>query len=345
MGNPSDNQNHQITELCPEKKSFNGIDLIKFICTFLVCIIHIAPFSPTVFGFAEPLNFILQKYICRLAVPFYFVSSGFFLFRKLNLECIDKNAVKDYCFRILRLFGMWSILLLASPNGHLWYLKALVFAVALLSLILYRKVKLSHILLLAIPLYLIGMLGDSYYGLVEPLKSFSVVEFIIEKYRHNFSTTRNGLFMGFIFVFIGALFAHKKISMKTKTAFLGFAVSISLMLIEVILLNRYSIPRTTNMYFFLVPATVFFFGIALNINLKDRKIYKKLRTIGMLIYYLHLLVNSLTGQVFVLIKEHTGIDLSVYSFVTTVIIVTALAALIESLSRKEKFKWLQWLYC
>lgn len=327
-----------------DQKSYNCIDLLKFCCAILVCIIHITPFPTDLFEAAETLNIILQKYICRLAVPFFFVSSGFFLFRKTEPYNPDKNRIKDYCFKLLRIFGIWSILLCTDTVNHLWYLKALLFAVVLLSLMLHRKIRLSSILLIAIPLYIIGLLGDSYYGLTQHLRGFAAIDFVIEKYGQIFSTTRNGLFMGFIFVLIGALFAFKKISMKPKTACIGFAVSMALMLAEVFLIEHYSLSKSTNMYIFLVPSTIFLFGTASAIKLKDRKIYGKLRVMSMLIYYSHFLMKTFAAQVFSLIEESYGKDLSDWLLVATLVCVTASAALVEHLSRKEKFKWLKWLY-
>ena len=60
--------------------AFNGIDLFKFICAFMVCMIHVPPFQTSVFGL-DRLNFYLMQGVCRIAVPYFFVSSGFLLFR------------------------------------------------------------------------------------------------------------------------------------------------------------------------------------------------------------------------------------------------------------------------
>ena len=64
-----------------KKVNFNGIDVMKFLCAIFVCTIHIEPFGRNIFG--VDLNFWLMNYVCRVAVPFYFVSAGFFLFRKI----------------------------------------------------------------------------------------------------------------------------------------------------------------------------------------------------------------------------------------------------------------------
>lgn len=328
----------------PTDHCFNGIDLIKFFCAFLVFIIHIPPFLNDSFPYANRVNFGLQNCICRIAVPFYFASSGFLLFRKINLQNMDTDRIRKYCFKILRLLGTWTFLLFIGSNVQLWYLGALVVAVIFLSLLLKYHIKLRYIILLSIILYIIGLLGDSYYGVIEPLKNIKIFDYIISGYDYLFSTTRNGVFMGLIFILIGVLYAHKKIVLTLKTAFIGFIISMLLLTAEVFVIKSFSNPKDFNMYVFLIPATFFLFHIATHINLKNRAIYGKLRVIGMLIFYSHIFIMEITKLLFKIISRLFGINLSNFKFIVTLILVTAFAILVEQLSHKDKFKWLTYLY-
>ena len=83
--------------------NYNGIDLCKFLCAIMVLIIHVPPFQGEISEGRGYINFFLQEYLCRLAVPFYFISSGFFLFRKMPVDQLDAEVIKGYCFKILRL--------------------------------------------------------------------------------------------------------------------------------------------------------------------------------------------------------------------------------------------------
>ena len=65
--------------------NYNGIDLVKFICSYLVVIIHTAPLSSYFMTYGDLLHIYIIQYFCRLAVPFFFVASGFLLFRKTDL--------------------------------------------------------------------------------------------------------------------------------------------------------------------------------------------------------------------------------------------------------------------
>lgn len=326
-----------------ERKNYNGIDLMKFLCAILVFIIHIPPFQGGMFEFAKDANFWLQHFACRIAVPFYFASSGFLLFKKAPLYKLDNERIKTYCFKILRLLGTWHILLLTTEKGHLWYLSATAIAIILLSLCLRFRIKLGYIYTIACILYLIGLLGDSYYGIIAPLQNITIFNLIFKGYKFFFSTTRNGVFMGFIFVLMGATFSNQKNMLKTRTALIGFVVSMICLFAEVFLLKRNSIPNDYNMYIFLLPATFFLFSFSVSIELKDRFIYKCLRNMGPIIYFSHLLIYKLTLLAISVISNY-GIWLARYQFVLTLLFTLLTAILIDWLSRKDKFKWLNLLF-
>ena len=309
----------------------------------MVFIIHIPPFQGEVSEFAEYVNCALQQFACRVAVPFYFVSSGFFLFRKMSLSQLDKEIVKTYCFKILRLLGTWHVLLFIGDTGHLWYLGATVIAVILLSLCLHFRIKLGHIYVIAGVLYLIGLFGDSYYGIIAPLQNIAIFKLLIKGYSITFSTTRNGVFMGFIFVLMGATFANRKIMLRTRTALIGFVVSMLCLFAEVFLLKQNDIPIEYNMFVFLLPATFFLFSFSASIELKDRFIYKHLRNIGMVIYFSHLLVNELTFIAVSVVDWHCNTGLARYQFVLSLAFTLLLAIFIDWLSHKDQFKWINWV--
>lgn len=95
----------------------------------------------------------------------------------------------------------------------------------------------------------------------------------------------------------------------------------------------------------LLPSAFFLFYIATHIQLKDRPLYKKLRVIGVLIYFMHLLVHKCFTQFGIeIINKYLGLDLSSFAFFITIFAVTILAAFIEWLSHKKGFTGLRYLY-
>lgn len=327
-----------------QSENFNGIDILKFFCAIFVFIIHVPPFQGEVSGLPLIITFGLQHYLCRLAVPFYFVCSGFFLFRKMPFYDLDISRVKNYCFKILRLIGTWEVLLFIGWTEHLWYLGATVVAVVLLSLCCYFRVNYRTICLFAALLYVVGLLGDSYYGIITPFKPILPVKLIMDGYESIFGTTRNGVFMGFVFVLMGASFAHHKPSMKLLTSVVGFAASMLCLFAEICLLKYWDIPRAYNMYIFLIPAVYFLFAFACTIRLKDRGLYRHLRSIGMIAYFLHIFVNEIVSIAVKAMDMHWGLGITQYLFIFSLASTLLVAVLIDYLACTSKFRWLTWLF-
>ena len=201
---------NSVSEL-PRDYRYNCMDVSKLICAILVTMIHIVPFSAQIIPIADGLNFAFKFYICRLAVPYFFVCSGFLLVRKTSLSNnINMDCVKSYCFKILRLLGTWSFLLFLGDNS-LWYLGAIVIAAVILAFMLKYKWKIGCIIAVSAFLYIIGVLGDSYYNISEPLRTIFPLNNITFIYDNTYGTTRNGVFFGLLYVLMGAIFAHFRI--------------------------------------------------------------------------------------------------------------------------------------
>lgn len=336
----------QSADAFPANHRFNGIDLVKFICAYMVCSIHIEPIN---IGAGDPwyfttINFWIQQYFCRLAVPFFFVTSGFLLFRKIDLSDPDKGRIKGYCMKLLRLYGTWAFLLFIGMTGHLWYLGALVLSVIIIYMLLKKSVSLKWLVVIAVIAFIIGLLGDNYYDITVALRNNTVIDYIAAFYERVFRTTRNGVFFGLIYVMIGILFAHKRIVMKTWVAVLGFVASLALLGVEMYLLKHHMHMRNYNMAIMHLPVIFFLFYLALHLNLKDRPIYGTLRVAGMLIFFLHRLVLFFVQYAFLVIYNHTELNLYDYVYPVTIIATTALAFLIPYLAKKPGCRWLRYLY-
>ena len=326
-------------------KNYNAIDVVKFVCAILVIFIHIPPITTPIGGTLSPLektvNFWLQNFLPRLAVPFYFVCSGFLLFRKMPPGKIDTDRVKTFCFKLIRLFGLWKILLFLGWNGQLWYLSGTVIAVAFVSFCLYRGMDPKWLGIIAGGLYVLGLLGDSYFGLIKPFVSHGVGKTLYDIYTFFIPRSRNGLFTGTIFIFMGYRLAQGNIPLKPGPSLALFGASVPVLFAEVWLLHHFDIPQEHNMYVSLLPSVYFLFTFAASLPLQDRPIYGRLRTAGVLIYYLHLLVNAMIvfgiGAIYGVFRT----DLMPLHFWITVPASLIIAFGIEWLSRQEKFRWIK----
>lgn len=303
-------------------RELNCIDLMKFICSILVVSIHTSPF--------KGININLHNgysIITKLTVPFFFITAGYFLFRKIkigknNFEENKKFIVK-YIKRLTLLYCLWSFIYLLfdlfnwiSKGGFkakyiliyirdflfvglpeiLWYFPALICAVIAIDYLL-KYLSINKIVLISSIFYFLGLLESSYYGLISNMR---VVSKILEYYRLIFYSSRNGLFFGFLFVAIGAFIAMKKNIRyeKNKAYFCYFIISMIFLVIETILVGRLFINNGTVGWVCLIPATVFLF--ILTFKLKNSNKYKTMRELGVLIYvthglFLNLISNSFNG--------------------------------------------------
>ena len=91
------------------REEYRGIDYFRFISALLVIAIHTSPLT----SYSAYADFILTRIIARVAVPFFLMTTGFFLFQ--NQETVFgkvKNFTKRIAFRfcfIFRLIYIWGI--------------------------------------------------------------------------------------------------------------------------------------------------------------------------------------------------------------------------------------------
>ena len=329
----------------PEKHHFILMDILKFLCAFLVFYIHINLSQVCHNEFFAHVHHFFRNGICRIAVPFYFACSGFLLFRKINTDKESNNKVQLFIARILKLYGIWMILsLFNTARSHLWFLLSLPFAVGLVYLCLKIKIKPIYILLIGFVLYLFGLLGDSWYGLILKINNRYLTAFF-DNYFFYFINTRNGLFMGFIFVAIGMFIAKTDFKINKILCFVSMVFFAVLFMLECYCLTRYGNCKEYNMFLFLVPFTFFFLYCVVHININDDKTdkYLRLRDMGMLIFYSHLVIYYLLD--FVITKFNLPSNMFVIvHFVASLVCTILFAILVTAIAKKDKTKWIKWLY-
>lgn len=352
-------------------RKFNAIDAAKLICAILVVTIHEKPFGkPASHTLRYYMNYGICNYLARIAVPFFFVTSGFLLYRKLTAKDLGTERIKQYLKRLLRLYLIWSAIYLPlsirefakneldwkksciiyvrdfifkGSYGQLWYLPALIFAVLLVSFLLIKKVSPKAILSISACFYVIGLLFQSWYGLIYPLKSvmpwlwkvFRVVSFVVP-------TTRNGLFDAFFFVSLGMCFAFCDIQISPRKAAAFFALSMIALFAEVALLRHFEMIRHNDMYLFLMPATYFLFCFLKDVKLPDSPVYGTLRMMSSIIFFTHMLFIDLV--IFILKTLFHWEHGNIRSFIAIVVIMLAYSYGIAKLSERQRFRWLKQLF-
>lgn len=363
-----ENYNHNYIDI--DERELNYVDVMKFVFAFLIVALHKNPLT----SINLDANFFIVNYIARLAVPFYFIASGYFLFRKTNYKEFDFTVILKYAWRIYKLYLIWTVIymypiiknqILINQNGiihgilvwirdfifsgsyfHLWYLNATVFAVLLVGISIKKKMKVRNIIILASVFYGIGLFEQAYFGLILPLEKYTCIWSFFEVLQKIIVTTRNGLFEGFLFISLGMLFAYKPIKLKKKKAIGLFIISMILFFIEVIIIKKLGWFRGKDMYIFLVPTSFLLFHITLQIELKENSIYKELRKIGSLIFYLHMWGAIVVGKIMNCIGVAIGMEFnnSLIRYIIIVLLTSCMAVSIRYLSNKKRFRLLNRIY-
>lgn len=350
---------------CGEVKSFGMIDVIKLVCALLVIVVHVPPMGNTSVPALQMVNYVTQQGIARIAVPFYFVCTGFLHFRRAGEGQQVLDASWAYVKKLLRLYLVWTVIyapfilrdILLNPQGmlrgvvvalrdfllvgsyvHLWYLHATMIAVLLVAFLLAKKVQPLRIVAYALVTYALGLMAQSWFGVIRPLEGTAVWQGL-KLVQSVIATTRNGLFEGFIFVALGAVLARCPIRMSTKAASVGLAASLLLLAAEVALLTKLGWIREHDYYFSLIPVAFCMVLLVGRVRLDNTALCARLRTVASLIFFVHIWVRG----ALMLFSGALGLGWTENAmlFVLTVVISTALAVLIEALGRTRRFAFLK----
>lgn len=284
------------------KKQYIGLDVVKFILAILVAMRHLIQ----VFFTAESRGHLLVgSWLSNLAVPTFFIISGYFLFQKVKPGVKDATVIKKYLFKIFRMYLIWSLIYLpiewynwihgdvgiteavlkyiqmfffSSSTAQLWYLPALLTACLLVWFAYTHGMKIWQILIVSFGLLLIGYVGDNWY-LNEMLSHPTYLKLL--EYNKYFLTMRNGLFYGTFYVSVGLWFAKHTWRPNRYLAAAGAVFFIALMYFEIFRIHN------TNIIITAAPAVICLFVAASAVEGKPRPIYRRLRAMSVWIYFSH----------------------------------------------------------
>lgn len=280
-----------------KNKSFAGIDYFRFIAALLIVAIHTSPLA----DISKTGDFILTRMICRVAVPFFFMTSGFFLISRYGYDakkliCYIKKTLILYGVAILiyipiNIYNGYFLMEPLLPNiirdilfdgtlYHLWYLPASIIG-GIIAWYLVKTLDYKKAFAVALALYCIGLFGDSYYGIGE---KNAVLKYVYHLIFQLSEETRNGIFFAPIFFIMGGFVADLRQSLSLRVSIYGFAVSIWLLVLEAMTLHFFKLQRHDSMYVFLLPCMYFLFQAIL--HFRGPRV-KWLRTSSLIIYLIH----------------------------------------------------------
>ncbi len=298
----------------------NAIDIFRYICALMVVIIHTNPFYV---GSLAPLGIFLKQFFARIAVPYFFVVSGYFLFLKIDSD--EKNGYRA-AWNQIKTYFVWSIpyilinlwalhgdnfslipfikntvltFFIHGSSSHFWFFPALIYGTVIVTF-LYKRFGWKTVSIISIVLYFIGCLGSTYLpiGTHIPILSrlFAYPNFYVYFVR---------LFMtGIPFLVLGGFIARNNENLKTfinstskELLSLLFAIIAFVSEKLLFLLLGWSIedPNTLMLY----PLITIIFVILLKHPLTAKtSLAQHARTCSNFIYYTHIAFILIAERIF-----------------------------------------------
>ncbi len=335
-------------EITSDSKRYNIVDVLKFVMAILVIAIHTDP----LIGVEDSVVTLFGKNILNLAVPFFFLESGFFLGKKLQEESDELSKIKiiKQCRnRLFKLYCIWTAVYLPITIIHfvlekdgfvrsvllfidgffllgenynswmLWYLLSSIYALSLLVYLIKRTVPFKVIMIISVLILLLGYSIDAFV-LMESLPSY------LEKVRLliRYSIVNGRLFRGFFFlpcgIFISKVRLNSKKSIWSFTWLVLFVISwYTTGILKSLLVTIYSV------LFVLIVNTV---------QLRNHRIYAFLRRSSTIVYFIHLYVWTLLYMMIYQEKTY-GWCIFILTTITSVIIAFAFILTSEKIGKKK----------
>ncbi len=256
------------------------LDYFRIILSLLVITVH----TQSLFSNDSLTGWLISNGIARIAVPCFFVISGYYLHSKID----NNKAIKKYLLHIFIVYVVWLIIYLPTYYNtveahslvtfaimgyyHLWFLPALLLGILML-LALKKFIKNNNLLLLSgIILFITGYILEN-CGL--PYRAFC-----------------NGIFFGFPFIVLG-YYIQKKGYVNIRPLYLYMILFISLITLLIESYQGYKTNIYHNLFlslYILCPVLIICIQKGVNHSVEKYDISK----LAAGIYFVHILV---AGQI------------------------------------------------
>lgn len=308
-------------------KSYNSIDLLKFLCSIGIVALHIPPVGPSS-GLLPYINFVTS-----LCVPLFFIFSSFLFFNNKKIE-VGYKDIKKFVTRLSILYVCWFIInLIINPShtkfGNIivnvilgntfpgsWFYSALVVS----TLIVFGLSKIKKIFWIIFPLCIYIYISMNFSGLLN--------DGLFNWYQNNIQVVFLSLPYALVWTTIGYLLNKNKwLIVLNAMLIISFVV--------LWLMYEDSVIEIVSWYVRLVLSELIaFFCVNYNITLKLP--YKYLRNISTLIFMIHFYFLFNTSDIFC-----GNIN---FKFFTATILSVVISIIIIKLSKMKYLSVLRRLY-
>lgn len=323
-----------------------SLDKFRLFASILIVAIHTYPLS----SINENLDFVFTHIFCRIGVPIFLMITGYFVLPK---AIQDKKSLMKYTKKIAKIYFLCMILYLPvniyagklkgiSLVGilksifidgtfyHLWYFPALILGIWITYFII-KHIKNKNGLILVSILYVIGLFGDSYFGIAE---KWSVTKTFYDAIFNIFDYTRNGLFYVPIFLYLGYIMKNINWKISKRDNIIFIIISLVLMILEGMILHHFNLQRHDSMYFMLIPTMIGIFNFILQNKNENNK---QLRNIATIIYIIHpMFIIVVRGIAKITQMQNVMIDNSIIQYLLVVISSLIFSIILEKKKVSEK---------
>lgn len=275
------------------------IDLAKFIAALLVVAIHTSLFNDV----NETLYFVFNELICRLAVPFFAICTGYYLCLSVNGD--QSNKVWKQEWKLIKIYALWTLLYflflipnwieigyLSIPNCigylksavligsyfHLWYVLYVIYAIPVFYLCL-KYIRSSLWIWIAIALYGINAFNYGYSSFYSEDSWVQIFSCINKGY-----AIVKSQFVILPMLLCGAYLTRRTGSPKRNMSLL--TISFIALIVEASLLRHYAQLEKVSQIMMILPTACFIFASLISIRV-DKPRFKHLGAMSLIIYCVH----------------------------------------------------------
>lgn len=286
------------------KKTYNGIDVAKFIMAIVVVSKH----TQVLINCENIVINKIYEIFFNMVVPFFFMASGYLMVIKLEYPYNSEeslNKIKTYIIKFIKMYVIWSIIYMPlSIYGYildgtsasvsiiryikdfllvgehynswtLWYLLSMIYGLIFIWICFRKKISPKVMVIFSI---IISLISWAFTYLVNYQESLPTIMAILQKFIRE--TILNGRILnGAVYIPIGIYLANNKIPNLWNWCILVIGIILTY-IIKNSLVTRYLIMITV----------ASLFGIIKEINLKNSIIYPFFRNMSTVIYFIHMYV-------------------------------------------------------
>ena len=331
-----------------ERRKFNSLDICKLLMAFCVVAIHTRPLENCTITI---VNDIYESFV-RMAVPFFFLSSGFLLAQKFEPSFTSQNniaKVRKYLLKIIKMYVVWTVVYLPMAiyrfvssgigilksvllyirgfifigeqynSWHLWYLLSTIYALVFILAVLYLKLSRKKAIILSSIIFLISIGLD--YLVAYTGNSNTFIDIFIKMIKVSIGSGR--ILTGLFYLPLGCFFVQKQPNLKVS-----WLMFVSGYLLNVFVQNSYW------SCFFVAISSIGFFCVINTIVLPDSRVYLFVRKMSTVVYLVHMYIWSFY---YTLIYEQKTYGIDCF-LVTTIIclVVSAVTVVVIEYHNKKK---------